>query len=84
MDDMVMILSCLKDMEMGFKNLEIWEENNNMVLMFIMNLGIDLYSFYKLLNLIKKEIISGSFGVVEEKVVMLLDLEDDNLNDFFN
>lgn len=52
--------------------------------MFIMNLGIDLYSFYKLLNLIKKEIISGSFGVVEEKVVMLLDLEDDNLNDFFN
>lgn len=84
MDDTVMIPSRLKDMEMGSKNPEIREENNNMALMPIMNPGTDLYSFYKLLNSIKKEIISGSPGAVEEKAVTSSDSEDDTSNDSSN
>lgn len=86
MDDTVMIPSRLKDMEMGVeaKSPEIREENNNMALMPIMNPGTDLYSFYKLLNSIKKEIISGSPGAVDEKVVTSSDSEDDASNDSSN
>lgn len=82
MDETVMIPSRLKDMEIGCmtENPEILEENNNMALMNTMRPETDLYSFYKLLNTIKKEIISGNSGE-EEKSVTSSDSEDDTAND---
>jgi hypothetical protein len=82
MDETVMIPSRLKDMEIEStrKNPEILEENNNMALVSIMRPGTDLYSFYKLLNTIKKEIISGNSGE-EGKSVTSSDSEDDTAND---
>ena len=82
MDETVMIPSRLKDMEMesAVKNPEIKEENNNMAIVPIINPGTDLYSFYKMLNTIKKELISGKPGE-EEQAVTSSDSEDDSAED---
>lgn len=82
MDETVMIPSRLKDMEMesAVKNPEIKEENNNMAIVPIINPGTDLYSFYKMLNTIKKELISGKPGE-EEQAVASSDSEDDSAED---
>lgn len=58
MDDKVMIPSKLKDMT----GMEVTEENNNMDLMPVGSDGHDLYSYYVMLNTIKKEIVSGTIS----------------------
>lgn len=66
MDETVMIPSKLKDMEIT-SNPEITVENNNKALLPTVTPGTDLFSFYRLLNVIKQEIITGPQSDDEEE-----------------
>lgn len=66
MDETVMIPSKLKDMEIS-TNPEITVENNNKALLPTVTPGTDLFSFYRLLNVIKQEIITGPQSDDEEE-----------------
>ena len=67
MDERVMIPSRLKDMEVAAgERPQIQEQNNNMALLPTMQSGTDLFGFYRLLNTIKTEIVTGTNSEEEE------------------
>lgn len=66
MDEKVMIPSKLKDMPSENNSMDTSEENNNMELLPTSSEGQDLYSYYVMLNTIKKEIVSGNISEVDD------------------
>lgn len=67
MDETVMVPSRLKDMEVSATNRPvISESNNNCASVTNVQPGANLYSFYKVLNKLQKEIVSGLPGELDD------------------
>lgn len=81
MDETVMVPSRLKDLEVSDSNRPvISESNNNCTSLVLPNVqpGANLYSFYKVLNKLQKEIVSGLPRELDVDDLDSTDSSDDN------